>query len=58
MKLKLCIAGEIVPVFFDGKQVTSKHFPDIPIEYTAPCGTRITQEMLVDICRKKLQTLD
>jgi hypothetical protein len=58
MRLTLCIAGEMVPVFFDGKRVTSKHFPDIPIEYTAPCGIRITQKMLVDICRKKLQTLD
>jgi hypothetical protein len=58
MKLTLNIAGDIIPVFFDGKKVTTIHFPDIPVEYTAPCGTKITQEMLVDICRKKLQTLD
>jgi hypothetical protein len=58
MKLTLCIGGDIIPVLFDGKKVTTTHFPDIPVEYTAPCGTRITQKMLVDICRKKMQTLD
>lgn len=58
MKLKLCIAGEYLDVFFDGKQVSNTLFPDIPIDYTAPCGTRITQDMLVKVCKDKLKKID
>lgn len=58
MKMTLCIAGEYLHVYFNGKQVTSRHFPDIPIEYTAPCGTRITQDMLVKFCRNKVKKID
>lgn len=57
MKLDLCIAGERFDVLFDGEKVVSPHFPDIPIEYTAPCGIRITQAMLVKILVAKLQEI-
>lgn len=58
MKMTLTIAGEMLHVLFDGKQVTNRYFPDMQIEYTAPCGTRITQEMLVQVCKRKLQQID
>jgi hypothetical protein len=51
------IAGDSFPVLFDGEMVAMPQFPDIPVEYTAPCGTRITQAMLVMICAKKLKAL-
>ena len=51
----LNIAGESVPCLFDGKRVTSPNFPDVEMEYLAPCGTRITQEMLVKVCKMKTQ---
>lgn len=52
----LNIAGESVVCLFDGKMVASPDFPTIEMEYLAPCGTRITQEMLVQVCRMKTQT--
>jgi hypothetical protein len=48
------IAGDSFPVIFDGKKVAMTQFPDIPVEYTAPCGTKITQEMLVKVCESKI----
>jgi hypothetical protein len=51
------IAGESFPVIFDGEMVCSPQFPKVPMEYTARCGTRITQDMLVLICAKKIQAL-
>jgi hypothetical protein len=51
----LSIAGEIVPVLFDGNKVSTMEFPEEPIDFTSRCGLRITQEMLVDICDRKLQ---
>ena len=51
------IAGDSFPVIFDGERVTTPEFPDISMDYTAPCGTRITQEMLIMICAKKLQAI-
>ena len=54
--ITLNIAGEQVPCLFDGKRVTSPDFPSVEMEYLAPCGTRITQEMLVTICKNKTQT--
>lgn len=53
-KITLNIAGEKIPVLFDGKRVTSPDFPDIEMEFLAPCGHRISQQMLVDICKTKL----
>ena len=53
-KITLNIAGEKVPVLFDGSRVTSPDFPDIEMEFLAPCGHRISQQMLVDICKNKL----
>jgi hypothetical protein len=49
----LCIAGESVVCLFDGNRVTSPEFPSVEMEYLAPCGTRITQEMLVNVCKMK-----
>ena len=49
------IAGDFFPVIFDGERVTTPEFPDISMDYTAPCGTRITQEMLVKVCENKMQ---
>lgn len=57
VRLYLNIAGDRIEVLFDGDMVSTPHFPDIPCEYTAPCGTRITQDMLVLICAKKLKAL-
>lgn len=54
-KISLNIAGESFDVLFDGKKVTTPDFPDQAIEYTAPCGTRINQEMLVQVCKKKIE---
>jgi hypothetical protein len=51
------IAGEAFPVVFDGEMVSTPEFPKTPMEYTASCGTRITQAMLVMICAKKLQAI-
>ena len=48
------IAGDAFPVVFDGEMVSTPHFPNEPMDYTAKCGTRITQEMLILICCKKL----
>ena len=56
-KLILNIAGELVPVLFDGSRVTNPDFPDMEVEFVACCGHRITQEMLVDICCDKLEAL-
>ena len=53
--ITLNIAGEKVRVLFDGELVTSPEFPDQPIDYTAPCGMHITQEMLVQVCHNKTQ---
>lgn len=55
-KLILNIAGEQIPVLFDGKMVTMPEFPDIPIDFTARCGHRISQENLVLICQSKTKT--
>jgi len=54
-RLTLNIAGEQVPVLFDGERVTSPDFPDIEMEFVAGCGHRISQEMLVQICTTKTQ---
>jgi len=53
-KIKLNIAGEAFDVLFDGEKVASPEFPDQPINYTASCGTKITQEMLIQICKSKI----
>lgn len=53
-KLTLNISGESFDVLFDGNCVTSPSFPDQPISYQASCGMRITQEMLVQVCKAKL----
>lgn len=55
-KLTLNIAGEVIPVLFDGKMVTTPEFPAIPIDFTARCGRRISQEDLVQICHNKTKT--
>lgn len=55
-KLTLNIAGEVIPVLFDGKMVTTPEFPTIPIDFTARCGRRISQEDLVQICHNKTKT--
>jgi hypothetical protein len=55
-KLILNIAGEQIPVLFDGKMVTTPEFPTIPIDFTARCGRRISQEDLVQICHNKTKT--
>jgi hypothetical protein len=51
--LFLNIAGERVAVLYDGKRVTSPHFPDIEMVFTAQCGMAITQAMLCEICSRK-----
>ena len=56
-EITLNIAGEQVPVLFDGTRVTSPDFPDSNIDFVAFCGNRISQEMLVNICRDKLESL-
>jgi hypothetical protein len=56
-KIILNIAGEQVPVLFDGSRVTSPDFPDIEVEFFAQCGHRISQQMLVDICHDKLEAI-
>jgi len=56
-KITLNIAGEQVPVLFDGSRVTSPDFPDSTIDFVAFCGHRISQEMLVNICRDKIKSL-
>lgn len=55
-KLTLNIAGEQIPVLFDGKMVTTPEFPTIPLDFTARCGHRISQENLVLICQSKTKT--
>ena len=55
-QLVLNIAGEQIPVLFDGKMVTTPEFPTIPIDFTARCGHRISQENLVLICQSKTKT--
>ena len=57
--LTLMIAGEYVRVVLDLEKnmVETAEFPNIPAEFTARCGHRITQEMLVDICHDKLEAL-
>lgn len=55
-KLTLNIAGEQIAVLFDGKMVTTPEFPTIPIDFTARCGHRISQENLVLICQSKTKT--
>lgn len=55
-KLTLNIAGEQIAVLFDGKMVTTPEFPAIPMDFTARCGQRISQEMLVQICQQKTKT--
>lgn len=52
-RMKLTIAGESFAVDFDGTIASSPDFPGTPLEYTAPCGTRVTQEMLVAVCKSK-----
>lgn len=56
-KITLNISGETLDVLFDGERVTSSDFPDQPISYTASCGTKITQDVLVKICQTKVDTL-
>lgn len=53
--VSLNVAGELIDVLFDGKRVTSPEFPDQEMEFTARCGHKITQENLVEICRRKLE---
>jgi hypothetical protein len=53
-KVILNIAGERIPVLFDGTRVTSPDFPDIEMEFFAQCGQRISQQMMVDVCKQKL----
>ncbi len=53
-KINLNISGESFDVLFDGERVTSPEFPDQPINYTASCGMKITQAMLVQICKNKV----
>jgi hypothetical protein len=55
-QLFLNIAGEQIAVLFDGKMVTTPEFPDIPMNFVAICGHKITQEMLVSICHNKTKT--
>lgn len=55
-KLTLNIAGEQIAVLFDGKMVTKPEFPTIPMDFTARCGHRVSQEMLVLICHNKTKT--
>jgi len=57
-KIKLNIAGEAFDVLFDGEKVASPEFPDQPINYTASCGMKITQEMLVQICKNKVTPVE
>ena len=54
--LTLNIAGEQIAVLFDGKMVTTPEFPTIPMDFTAQCGHRISQENLVAICHNKTKT--
>jgi hypothetical protein len=53
--LWVSIAGEMYPVLFDGEMVSTPEFPDIPIDYISPCGTRITQALMVMICKQKME---
>jgi hypothetical protein len=53
--IPLNIAGESFPVLFDGERVTCPDFPSELLDYTAECGTRVSQETLVEICRHKIQ---
>lgn len=53
--ITLRIAGEVFDVRFDGIKVTTPEFPDEPVDYTSRCGNKITQEMLVNVCKNKLQ---
>lgn len=55
-KITLNIGGEEIPVLFDGSRVTSPDFPDIEMEFFAGCGHKITQEMLVQVCKMKTQS--
>ena len=55
-QLVLNIAGEQIAVLFDGKMVTTPEFPTIPMDFTARCGRRISQEDLVQICHNKTKT--
>jgi hypothetical protein len=48
------IAGEVFPVLFDGRVASTPDFPNIPIEYISHCGIKITQAMMVSICKRKL----
>lgn len=50
------IVGESFPVLFDGERVTTPEFPDISMGYNAPCGTRVTQEILIEACKNKIKT--
>lgn len=52
--MELNIAGERFAVDYDGSVVSSPDFPGLPLEYRAPCGVRVSQEVLVSICRSKL----
>ena len=40
---------------FDGERVTSPDFPSETLDYTSRCGVRITQSMLVEVCKQKTQ---
>lgn len=53
--ITLNIAGEVLDVIFDGVKVSTPEFPEEPIDYTSRCGNRITQEMLVNVCKNKTQ---
>jgi hypothetical protein len=53
--ITLRIAGEVFDVQFDGIKVSTPEFPDEPVDYTSRCGTKITQEMLVNVCKNKIQ---
>jgi hypothetical protein len=55
-QIVLNIAGEQIPVLFDGQMVTTPEFPTIPMEFTARCGYRISQESLVMVCQNKTKT--
>ena len=55
--IALNIAGDKFDVVFDGESVTSPVFPGQLIDYVAPCGLHVTQELLLRVCVRKLQEL-
>jgi hypothetical protein len=54
-KITLRVAGELFDVLFDGIKVTTPEFPQEPVDFTSRCGVKITQEMLVEVCKHKIE---